>query len=279
MVTRGLSLLIRDSLPILGVAGFVFTVAGVVLTVRLSPRKANEAPLRGRPVRAVRIWSPSQYSLALGYLEDFCQKLRNKFYYSGKERGRVTESDLVRWIIQLSLTCAAQMVPQSLGRATLFRVSSLTSDGDGRTVGIRIYSSEFVGVFSVNQVASVFDGTFLRNLHLNENQHTDECPAALQCILEGMPIIQSLARRKAALDEPERAIGATHILGIPLQGGFHVIRDPDQVVAITVELKFGKLRGWLIDRRNPQRLTVYRRATHLARLLANVPELADPRFS
>jgi hypothetical protein len=270
---------IQGVLTILGVISFLITLIGVILTIRWSPRKANEAPRRGRPVHPVRFWRPSQYALALGYLEDFCQRLQQGSFYSGQERGRVTESDLVRWIIQLSLTCAAQMVPQSLGRATLFRVSQLARDDVGRTTGIRIYSSEFVGVFAPLQMASPFDSTYIRNLHLNEDQHSEECPAALQCVLDGFPTIQSLRQRKAAFDEPERSIGATHILGIPLLNGRRSTRQQDQVVSITVDLRFGRLYGWLLDHRDPQKLTIYRRAAQLASLLAEVEQLTDPRFA
>lgn len=269
---------IQALVAVLSVLGFVFSVLGIVVTIRWSPRRSNEVPRRGRPLRAIRFWRPSHYSLALGYLNDFCDRLKKNMYHSGTERGRVSEADLVRWILQIALTCAAQMVPQSLGKATLFRVSQVKIDETGRTTDIAIYSSEYVGIYSANQVTSTLNGTFLRNFHLNEHQPTDECPAALQCIAEGLPIIQSMLRRRAAFDDPERSLGTTHILAIPLVGNFHEVKFSDQIVSITIELKFSRFGSWILDRRDMQKRSLFRRANALAVLLSAIPQLSNPRF-
>ncbi|MFI1994810.1 hypothetical protein [Actinoplanes sp. NPDC020271] len=265
-------------LAVLGLIGTVLSAWGLAVSLQWSPRRANEEPRKGIPLSSIRFWRPTQYALALGNLMDFVRRLQQKVFYTGKERGHVTESDLVRWIIQLALTCAAQMVPQSLGKANLFRVSSIIRDKAGRTTGVRLYSSEFVGVFSTSQLINVYQATELRNVFSNDSQSVDQYPAALQCVAEGLPTIQSLARRKSSFDQPERSFGATHVLAIPLQTAVTGITYEDQVVSITVDLKYGRLGSWLLAHRGFQKFSVYRRANRLAKLLSDIPELSDHRF-
>lgn len=265
-------------LGLLSVIGLVVGVVGVVLTIKLAPRRANERPRIGRALHAIRFWRPSQYSLAIGHLQLFRERLIQDQYFKGNERGRVTESDLIRWIVQLALTCAANMVPQSLGKANLFRVSQIISDESGHVTEVRLYSSEFVGVFSANQLTNLLNETEIRHLYFNERQRTDEFPAALQCLIEGLPTIQSLRKRKASFDQPERSLGATHILAIPLFNSFHSVKELDQVVSITVDLRYSRLGGWILDHTDVQRRSLFRRALNLRNLLVEIPQLRDPRF-
>jgi hypothetical protein len=267
----GLSASAQIALAVLAVLGVVLTAASLVLTIRWSPRKSNEHPRRGRPLRQIRFWRPLQYALALGYLQDYSERLRSGQYYGGDQRGRVTDSDLTRWIIQIALTCAAQIVPQSLGKANLFRVSDIFYDDEGRSTKVRVYSSEFVGVFSSNQMIDPMNKTFLRNLHFEPSvQSSENYPAALQCLGEGIPIIQALKGRRAAFDEPEKALGATHILAIPLLSSLQSIEQRDQAVSITVDLRYGKVRAWLLEHRDIQKTSIYRRAEQLSRALGDV---------
>ena len=268
---------VQITIAIVGGVGFLLTLAGLILAVRWSPRRANEHPRRGRPLRTIRFWRPSHYSLALGYLEDYCQRLINHDYHVGSERGYVTESDLVRWTFQLALTCAAYMVPHSLGKANLFRVSAIISDEESRRTEVRVYSSEFVGVYPARQLTDPFDNTRLRNLRLAPNHQTSgQYPAALQCVGDGLPIRQSLKNRKAAFDEPEKALGATHILAIPLVRDLSVLKRPDQPTSITVDLHFGRIMAWLIDHRDFQKTTMFRRASKLSQVLTPVEQLSAP---
>jgi hypothetical protein len=265
-------------LAVIGIASFVLTFVGVVLTVQLSPRKSNEAPQTGRSLHPIRFWRPSQYALALGHLYRFQERLSQDTYSKGMNRGFVTESDLVRWITQLALTCASQMVPQSLGKANLFRVSQIESNSRGHTTAISLYSSEFVGVFSVNQLTNWMNPTELRSLSSTEGQHVSGFPGALQCCVDGLPMLQSLRQRGASFDEPEKALGATHILAIPLFSSIHSVREEDQAVSITVDLRYSWLGGLILDHRNLQKTSLFRRATQLKALLADIPQLQDPRF-
>lgn len=269
--------LIQITVAVIGGIGFLLTLAGLILAVRWTPRRANEHPRRGRPLRIIRFWRPSHYSLALGYLEDYCNRLINQDYHVGNERGFVTESDLVRWTFQLALTCAAYMVPYSLGKANLFRVSSIISDTESRRTEVRVYSSEFVGVFPARQLADPLDNKRLRNLRLAPNHQTsDQYPAALQCVGDGLPICQSLKNRRAAFDEPEKTLGATHILAIPLVQDLSVLEKPDQATSITVDLHFGHFRKWLVDHRDFQKTTMFRRALKLSQILTPVKQLSAP---
>lgn len=271
---------LQISLAIIGVISFIFGAIEFSFTIRATPRRRNEGPVQGKSLGVVRRWRPLHYSLALGHLTEFCQRLKGRaFYDSSDERGRVTEYDLVRWIIHLGLTCAAQMVPQSLGKANLFRVSSINRDTEGRPISVRVYSSEFVGVFSPNQLTDVIDGTYMRDLEFQtQGQGVDEFPAALQCVGKGLPVIQSLRDRRSTFDQPERDLGATHILAIPLISDFRALKKLDQPVSITVDLRFGRLRGWFIDYWDREKLSFYRRAVTLSRILREVQQLSDPQF-
>lgn len=268
---------IQIALAVVAGVGFGIGVIELILAIRWSPRRANERPRRGRPLRIIRFWRPSHYSLALGHLEDYCRRLKNGEYHTGNERGFVTQYDLVRWTFELALTCAAWMVPHSLGKANLFRVSQIITDSQQRRTEVRVYSSEFVGVFSASQLIDSLNGTRLRNLRLSpSNQNSDQYPAALQCAGEGMPIIQSLKGRKATFDEPEKALGATHILAIPLVQELSALNQPDQPASITVDLHFGRFSAWLIDHRDMQKMSVFRRAAQLSDILRDTPQLAAP---
>lgn len=270
--------LAQVTLALLSALGFILSVVGVVLTVKLAPRRANEKPVTGRTLNQIRFWRPSQYSLAIGHLQKFRELLADDVYHKGTERGRVTESDLIRWIIQLGLTCAAHMVPQSLGKANLFRVSQIITDGTGRTTEIRLYSSEFVGVFSVHQLTNLMDETEIRHLYYNEQQSVDNFPAALQCLVNGSPTVQSLRQRRASFDQPERQLGATHILAIPLFKNLRSVRELDQIVSITVDLRYGRIGGWILDHTDLHKKSLYRRAVNLRDILLDIPQIRDPRF-
>lgn len=268
---------VQITVAIIGVLGFAVTVVGLFLAVRWSPRRTNERPRIGRPLRIIRFWRPSHYSLALGYLEEYCQQLSRREYHVTDERGYVSESDLVRWSFQIALTCAACMVPHSLGKANLFRVSRIITDAEQRRTEVRVYSSEFVGVFSPRQLADPLDNTRLRNLHLAPTlQSADQYPAALQCVGEGIPIIQSLKNRRTAFDEPEKALGATHIVAIPLVRNLSILKASDQPTSITIDLHFGRIMGWLLDHRDFQKTTIYRRAARLSKILTSVEQLSAP---
>jgi hypothetical protein len=128
--TFSFSAWIQIAVAIIGIIGFVVTVVQLFLAVQWSPRRANELPQLGRPLKIIRIWRPSHYSLALGYLEEYCQRLISRGYDLSGKRGYVTEYDLVRWTFQIALTCAAYMVPHSLGKANLFRVSQIVTDAE-----------------------------------------------------------------------------------------------------------------------------------------------------
>jgi hypothetical protein len=268
---------VQVTIAIIGGAGLIVGLAELVLAVRWSPRRGNERPRLGRPLRIIRFWRPSHYSLALGHLQDYCRRLTNGDYHAGSERGYVTESDLVRWTFELALSCAAYMIPHSLGKANLFRVSQIITDSHQRRTEVRVYSSEFIGVFSANQLIDVLDSTRLRNLRFAPNHQTsDQYPAALQCVGEGIPIIQSLKNRRATFDEPEKALGATHILAIPLVAELSTLKWPDQPTSITVDLHFGRFTGWLIDHRDMQKTSVFRRAANLSAILMAVEKLSAP---
>lgn len=268
---------IQIAVAMLGVIGFIVTVVSLFLAVQWSPRRTNEYPRIGRPLKIIRFWRPTQYSLALGYLAEYCQRLINREYSVSDERGYVTESDLIRWAFQIALTCAACMVPHSLGKANLFRVSRIITDGDNRRIELHVYSSEFVGVFSPRQLVDPLDNTRLRNLELAPSrQLSDRYPAALQCVGEGIPIIQSLKNRRAAFDEPEKALGATHIVAIPLVRDISTLTTSDQPTSITIDLHFGRIAGWMLDHRDFQRTTIYRRAKGLSKILMSVQQLSAP---
>ena len=151
-------------LAIATLLGLLVGIAGVIIPFALLPRKSNEAPSTKGKLRPIRSWHPSQFNRALGELTRFRRLLKEHLFYDGTERGHFTESDRVRWTFQLLLTAAAFMVPESLGKANLFRISSIirTRDGENHTTEVRLYSAEFVGVFSIYQLSNTLNRKELR---------------------------------------------------------------------------------------------------------------------
>jgi hypothetical protein len=260
-----------EVLGILAVVG-VFLIAVLVL-VR-SPNRTNEQASTGQKLHSVRLWQPGHYSLALGHLRVLCQHWKDGEFHPEDVRGRTTEWDIVRWILQLSLTCAASMIPQSLGKANLFRASQVTHNPAG-TPELTLYSSEFDGIFSVRQLVHPFDHTSLRDVRYELG--SEDYPAAVQCVIDNRPVLQSLQKRALKFDNPERDLGATHVVAIPLVRSFGNV-TPDQPVSITVDLRFWPLTSWLVDRFGYRRSTLIRRAEQLAATLSEVDAIRDPRF-
>jgi hypothetical protein len=193
---------------------------------------------------------------------------------AANERGFVSNTDLVRWTISQALTCAATLVPQSLGKATLFRVSSIRQYGKDDPWQpfrreIRIYSSEFVGVFSPSQLTEPRNPARIRTFLMGgPNQREDEVPVALKCLRAHEPLLELLPSR-SSFDSPELAVGTTHVLALPLYASPSDVRRPDQPVAITIDLHI----GWLSNKvmhlpfRDPHKQPTYSRAYKLMKLL------------
>jgi hypothetical protein len=262
--------------------GAAIALTEIIVRLVTSPNRRNEQPEELGSLRTIRRWHPTQFSLARGQLKLFHTRLSEREYASGVVRGQVTEGDLYRWSIQQAIACAACIVPQSLGKANLFRVSQLQHDEYGQLVSVSLYSSEFVGVFSPNELIDQLDNRHIRSLRYKKGD-TDPTtvPTALQCALEGTPVIHTLDK-DSTLDRPERALGATHILGIPLALKSTAIKFKDQPVSITVELRYGSFRSFLITRRrdrHPLRVPVLRRARELAKELAEVDAFSDERMN
>lgn len=260
------------------IAGTAVGVVGLILTwvtLALSPRKGNETPPVRKRLPTIRLWRPAQFSLAFSYLSDYCENLKNAKYDS--RRGFVSSSDLVRWTISQALTCAATLVPQSLGKATLFRVSTIRSYGKDDPWQpfrreIRIYTSDFVGVFSPSQLSEPRNPNRIRTFLMGgPNQSDSEVPVALKCLRGHEPTMERLPRL-SNFDSPELAVGTTHVLAIPLCSSANDVKREDQPVAITVDLRFSWFRYWLmrLPFRDPHKHPTYSRAYKLMRLLEDV---------
>jgi hypothetical protein len=258
---------------VLGLIAVAVLIGVVVFVLLRSPNRSNEQASTGRTLHPMRLWHPGHYSLALGHLQVLCRHWKDGEFHPADVRGRTTEWDLIRWILQLSLTCAASMIPQSLGKANLFRVSQVARNLASQPE-LTLYSSEFDGVFSVRQLVDPLDHTRLRDVRYVWG--SDDHPAAVQCVIDNQPLLQSLQKRSLKFDNPERDLGITHVLAIPLVRSFgNVI--PDQPVSITVDFRFSKLTSWLVDR-GYRRRTVIRRAEQLASTLVEIEAIKDPRF-
>ncbi len=270
---------------VLGLGGFVFTVLGTIASIVAlvlgfvwAPRRSNEQPVVGKKVPTVRFWRPRNYNLALGHLRDFIRRWQDRQFSTDNKRGYVTEYDLVRWIIQLALTCAANVIPQSLGKANLLRVSRIERDSDDRVRNVTVYSSEFDGIFTAEQLVNDLNPRRMRDLSLVQSGsgHRDY-PAALQCIVDRRPIIQSLRQRSSHFDTPELHVGLSHVLAIPLRMDFSSAL-PDQPVSITVDLHYSRLVGYLVDKFGLHRRTLLRRAAQLSALLMQVSAIHATAF-
>jgi hypothetical protein len=257
---------------LVGVVGAAASLVGLVTGV-WSPRRSNERPVVGHKIPTVRFWRPRNYNLALGLLNELIERWKNQEFDVQNRRGFVTEYDLVRWILQLALTCAANIVPQSLGKASLFRIGDIETDGDARIISVRVYSFELDGIFSAEQMIDPINATRMRDISISmQRQDGHRYPAALQCVQNGGPTLQSLRERASRFDNPERRLGLTHILAIPLRRDLSgAVRD--QPVSITVDLHYAWLVGYLVDKFDLHRRTLVRRADQLAKALSTVSAL------
>jgi hypothetical protein len=262
---------------VVGILGTTASVIAVVLAVAWSPRKSNEQPTAIGKLPTIRSWRPRHYSQSLWQLQDFIKRYKTGKFYEKDERSRVTEYDLIRWIIQLSLTCAAYMMPQSLGKANLFRISQFQRDDTGHLKLIRVYASEFDGVFTAHQLMNRLEPTFLRDISYNPQETQLAVPAALQCVLNNEPVIQSLRRRGTEVDSPEKELGITHVLAIPLIPDFSDIVS-DKPVSMTVDLRFDWLTALLVDKLGLYKKTMYRRAMQLEDTLRGIEALTSPQY-
>jgi hypothetical protein len=287
----------------LTIAGLLIALAGVVFSVwfYLSPRKANEAPPAQKHLPTLRLWRPKEYSLAFAYLHDYCEALKSKCAepmaaerhglghqdQNGKlgARGFVSDTDLVRWTVQQALTCAATLVPRSLGKATLFRVSDIKEFGaDDPWLPFRrevsVYSSQFVGVFSPDQLTHPQNSDRIRTFRMGgPDQGDSEVPMALKCLRRSEPLLDELPRG-SAFDAPDRTVGTTHVVAIPLRSRSSELVRWDQPVAITVDLRFRSVRWWWLNKvrfryRNQNKHPVYRRARALMTELRDIVPLWD----
>jgi hypothetical protein len=280
----------------LAIAGAIIALVGVVFSVwfYLSPRKANEAPPALKHLPTLRLWRPKEYSLAFAYLNDYCKALKSKraepvaSERNGLQvqdekfgaRGFVSETDLVRWTVQQALTCAATLVPRSLGKATLFRVSDIkqfTAEDPWLPFRreVSVYSSQFVGVFSPDQLTHPQNSDRIRTFRMGgPDQEDSEVPMALKCLRRGEPLLDELPRG-SAFDSPDRAVGTTHVVAIPLRSRSSELGRWNQPVAITVDLRFRSLRWWWLSKvrfryRNQNKHPVYARARALMMELRDI---------
>jgi hypothetical protein len=211
-------------------------------------------------------------------LKDLIERWQRREFDASNRRGFVTEYDLIRWVIQLALTCAANIVPQSLGKASLFRISEIEFSDSGRLVNVRVYSFELEGIFSAEQMVDQMNSRRMRDLSISPQQHEgDSYPAALQCIQNKEPTLQSLRQRASKFDRPERKLGLTHILAIPLRRDLSDALQ-DQPVSITVDLHYAYPIGYLVDKFGLHRRTLVRRAGQLSEILSNVSSLHRVEF-
>ena len=259
---------------VLGTVGTVASIAGLIAALRRRPESAR----RARKIATVRFWRSGTYHLAFDQLGELIKRWENQDFDPRNRRGFVTEFDLVRWIIQLALTCAASVVPQSLGKASLFRIGEIQRDEQARIIRIRVYSFELDGIFSAQQMLDDMDPRRMRDISIAlDHREEHGYPAALQCVQRKAPIVQSLRKRASKFDDPERQLGLTHILAIPLR------RDlsdalPDQPVSITVDMRFGHFSGYLLDRFHVREGRLLRRGSQLSEQLAHVKALHRSEF-
>jgi hypothetical protein len=259
------------------VIGIIGIVVAVLVPVGLARRQRGGRPAPTHKVPTIGFWRPRSYKLALVLLDEFIKRWEDGEFDRENRRGLVTEYDLIRWIIQLVLTCAANIVPQSLGRASLFRIGEITRDGQSRMIKIRVYSFELGGIFSLRQMINKYDHDRMRDLSIMLDQEDgNNHPAALSCVNKG-PFIESLLERSTDFDDPERDLGVTHILAIPLRRDLSHAQA-DQPVSITVDLRFGPLSSYLVDVFHLHHRTLLRRAELLSKRLARVSALHRPEF-
>lgn len=261
---------------VVGVVGTMASLVGLFITISSIGRRRRRGSRRR--ITTVRYWRLVNYDLALAQLRDMIGRWQRNEFDADNRRGFVTEYDLLRWIIQLALTCAANIGPQSLGKASLFRIGEIERDSQTRLTRVRVYSFELDGIFSADQMLDRMNPRLMRDISISpDGQDGHNFPAALQCVNDKGPTVQSLRLRASKFDSPERRLGLTHILAIPLRSDL-ADAQPDQPVSITVDLRFSGPIGYLVDHFNLHCRTLIGRAEQISQALRPVTALHKPEF-
>lgn len=209
----------------LGVLGIVVPI--VISRRRRSPDRPNAGglPNRHERVRPMRFWRERAFTQALDYLNDYHAALDKVSAAS-----QVTPSVIRAWGMDLIVTAASRISRYSQGKASLFEVEEVMAAPFARTLDLT--APFFVGAFPLGQLKN--SAWTPRTQKVPESSPTDRLSAAALAVLSNRIELQSLRDVKLG-SEPEKQVGTTHILAIPLGPEFHNLREGD-VAVVTIDL-------------------------------------------
>lgn len=218
--------------------GLTLTAAAILIQIYMGwpafvtarkPRRIGKLP-------RVRWWRPKHFQYGLQLVKEYAGLVGRYQPPPDLHDDRCFAADeLVRWSYQALLSCAAVIVPHSQGKANLFRVTNVVRNAE-RMDYLHIGSFECVGIFPPAQLTD----DDRRYREFRSDRH--ELPVALKTVELKRPILQPLT--KDSINDDEKRLGTTHILGVPLAASLEDL-ERGAVVSITVDCRIGPVRKWL----------------------------------
>lgn len=224
------------ALLVIGILGFIVTVFFGYLAARLLQKLTqgrNSSP-ESSCVDPLGHWHAKMFYQPLEYLDKHITNL-NTVPEQTETPDRVKRVDLLDWGTGLLLTAASVISPFSQGKANLFVVSS--TDANGQMLKIR--SKTLVGPFPLTQLVDLPDMIY-RDMPVPQPSigQPQAFAVAVQALHVGQPLLQPIEKAEYA-SFTEKALGTTHILGIPLRSPHSRVKVGD-VAVMTVDFRFSQ---------------------------------------
>ncbi len=258
----------------LSVMAVIIPIYGLYWALKDGARRQNAHPVTRGMIPPIRRWKPSHFQLAIGHLEKYADAIRSDLIPLRKGSPEETDADdLKRWFLQLLLTAASIIIPNSQGKANLFYVSQIERGSEGHARRIHLASYEFVGVFPLAQLTEEA-GKYLRAFWIALPEQTLDAPVAATCARANAIQLVKVDRR--TLNEDEIHLGTTHILGIPIVTSVNRPVE-NALISLTIDLKFRGFKyayySYFPDRFT--RTTLYARACTLQDLARRLVQELD----
>lgn len=226
-------------LTALGVIAAIAVPLGIVYFQSRKPPKVTS-----RPVKSVNSWRSETFDRCLEYLNEHLELVDSAPDESSGSKA--SKSVLCDWSIDLLLAAAASISPYCQGKANMFVVARNEDDV------AYLRSEYFVGPFPHRQLLKP-DGTY-RDMAVPyaPGASKDDLAVAAKSLLFDRTTLESVEDAKF-ISDPEKELGTTHIVGIPLCGvslaqsgvdAGRALKEGQQVV-IAVDFRFPRLLGFI----------------------------------
>lgn len=225
------------------VIGLISIVLASIAIVIGHPIRLSHKPVEPTRLPRIRRWRSKNFRFGLYLIDEYAKAVaefpssHGHRASSGSGKGGNAPrrnhdlEDLRRWSYQVVLSCACSIVADSQSRARLFRVISKSQSGsDGTT--IQLGCLEVAGNFLLGQMV---DGPSFRLTSGNRTNGPNEVRLVYSDAVRLDPL------RKDSLKKDERALGTTHVLGIPILESV-ALAERGTVASLAVDLRLGWFR-------------------------------------